>query len=195
MVFCLNGVPNRVKSRRGRSLALTGGSRGGENPMLARPRPNIMRECPGPQAASAAQSGRSAQGRAAKTCAAATMSAGAAIPKFQNSSTCCRARWRLRNHPPRLNYGGNGKGRQDDNSATIDRIDNARGYVRDNVLICSWKANRLKSDGTAEDHRQIPEFFCRSLSANNLLHSTSTVKTRQQIPLLKIHNYRQLFFS
>jgi len=72
-----------------------------------------------------------------------------------------------------LHYGGNGKGRQDDNSATIDRIDNARGYIRDNVLICSWRANRIKSDGTAD--RQIAQFFCRSLSANNLLHSTSTV--------------------
>src|SRR6266852_3115250 len=52
-----------------------------------------------------------------------------------------------------LHYGGNGKGRQDDNSATIDRIDNARGYIRDNVLICSWRANRIKSDETAD--RQI----------------------------------------
>jgi len=50
-----------------------------------------------------------------------------------------------------LNYGGNGKQRANDNSATIDRIDNGLGYVKDNVLIVSWRANRLKSDGTAED--------------------------------------------
>ncbi len=86
-----------------------------------------------------------------------------------------------------LHYGGNGKGRQDDNSATIDRIDNARGYVRDNVLICSWRANRIKSDGTAD--RQIVEFFCRSLSANNLLHSTSTVINAPTDSTPKTPNY------
>ncbi len=44
-----------------------------------------------------------------------------------------------------LVYGyGRGTKRQSDASATLDRIDNARGYVRDNVLIISWRGNRLE---------------------------------------------------
>jgi len=43
-----------------------------------------------------------------------------------------------------------GKGRQDD-SPSIDRIDNTQGYVVGNVHIISWKANRIKSNGTPEE--------------------------------------------
>lgn len=35
-----------------------------------------------------------------------------------------------------------------DNSPTIDRIDNSRGYVKGNVRVISWRANRLKCDAT-----------------------------------------------
>ena len=38
------------------------------------------------------------------------------------------------------------KGRQTDNSLSIDRIDSSRGYTPDNVVFVSWKVNRLKSD-------------------------------------------------
>jgi hypothetical protein len=34
-----------------------------------------------------------------------------------------------------------------------DRKDNARGYVKDNVRVISWRANRLKSDATLEELR------------------------------------------
>jgi len=37
------------------------------------------------------------------------------------------------------------------NSPSIDRKDSSRGYTKDNIQIISWKANRLKSDGTKED--------------------------------------------
>jgi hypothetical protein len=42
---------------------------------------------------------------------------------------------------------GTGHGRTD-SSYSIDRIDNARGYVKGNVAVISWLANRLKNDAT-----------------------------------------------
>lgn len=47
----------------------------------------------------------------------------------------------------RLNYLGTGV--HQDDSASIDRILPERGYVRGNVRIVSWRANRLKSDATS----------------------------------------------
>lgn len=38
-----------------------------------------------------------------------------------------------------------------DNSPSFDRVDNAKGYTKDNVQVISWRANRLKSDATVED--------------------------------------------
>lgn len=46
-------------------------------------------------------------------------------------------------------------GPRTDNSASVDRIDNSRGYVKGNVAIISWKANQLKRDGTLEDFRRL----------------------------------------
>lgn len=38
-----------------------------------------------------------------------------------------------------------------DNSPTLDRRDNSRGYVRDNIQVISHRANRIKSDATKEE--------------------------------------------
>lgn len=42
-----------------------------------------------------------------------------------------------------------------ENSAQFDRIDSTKGYVKGNVWIISRRANRIKNDGTAEEHRLI----------------------------------------
>ena len=42
-----------------------------------------------------------------------------------------------------------------DHSPSLDRIDSSKGYVRGNVEVISWRANRLKSDGTLDDFRSI----------------------------------------
>jgi len=42
-----------------------------------------------------------------------------------------------------------------DFSPSLDRIDNAKGYVSGNVQVISWRANRLKSNGTAEEFEKI----------------------------------------
>lgn len=42
-----------------------------------------------------------------------------------------------------------------DDYPTFDRIDNTRGYVKDNVAIVSWRANRIKNNSTAAELRAI----------------------------------------
>ncbi len=44
-----------------------------------------------------------------------------------------------------------------DDSASLDRIDNSRGYVPDNVWIISWRANRIKNDATANELRMVAD--------------------------------------
>lgn len=55
-------------------------------------------------------------------------------------------------------------GVRDDNSPTLDRIDNTKGYVKGNVLVISWKANRLKNDADINDIRKILEYMEREAS-------------------------------
>lgn len=38
-----------------------------------------------------------------------------------------------------------------DNSPSLDRIDNNKGYTRGNILVISFKANRIKSTSSLED--------------------------------------------
>ena len=49
-------------------------------------------------------------------------------------------------------------GRQE-NNPSFDRKDPSKGYVAGNVFVVSWRANRIKNDGTAEEHRQIFEWM------------------------------------
>jgi hypothetical protein len=42
-----------------------------------------------------------------------------------------------------------------DFSPSLDRLDNSKGYIVGNVQIISWRANRLKSNGTIEELEKI----------------------------------------
>ncbi len=54
-----------------------------------------------------------------------------------------------------LNYEGTqGKGFFND-SPSIDRIDSTKGYIKGNVMIISWRANRIKADSTVEELRKL----------------------------------------
>jgi len=44
-------------------------------------------------------------------------------------------------------------------SVSFDRVDSSLGYIPGNVHIISWKANRIKNDGTAEEHRKIADYI------------------------------------
>ena len=46
-----------------------------------------------------------------------------------------------------------------DNSYTIDRIDNNKGYELGNIIIISYRANRMKNNGTIEELKLIQEFY------------------------------------
>ena len=46
-----------------------------------------------------------------------------------------------------------------ENSISFDRINPLKGYEKGNVAVMSWRANRIKNDGNAEEHRKIAEFM------------------------------------
>ena len=46
-----------------------------------------------------------------------------------------------------------------DNSPSIDRIDNSKGYTKDNIIVVSWKANDLKGQGTTQELEKIVNFY------------------------------------
>lgn len=49
--------------------------------------------------------------------------------------------------------------KQSDNSYSIDRIDSSKGYDIDNIIVISWKANRLKNNATGEELKKISEYY------------------------------------
>lgn len=48
-----------------------------------------------------------------------------------------------------------------DDNRTVDRIDNRKGYVKGNVVACTWKANNLKEQ--LFESRQIPSKFLKRI--------------------------------
>jgi hypothetical protein len=46
-----------------------------------------------------------------------------------------------------------------DNSPTLDRIRPALGYVKGNIIVISGRANRLKSDASIKELRDIASFY------------------------------------
>lgn len=56
---------------------------------------------------------------------------------------------------------------QDPWAHSLDRIDNSKGYIKGNVAVMSYRANRLKNDGSAEDHEIIAAWIRKMLPAAN----------------------------
>jgi len=53
------------------------------------------------------------------------------------------------------------RGMNGDWGPSLDRIDNTKGYVPGNVIVVSAKANRIKSNATPEELRQVAGFYGR----------------------------------
>jgi hypothetical protein len=51
------------------------------------------------------------------------------------------------------------RGTVKDDSYSIDRIDSSKGYSFDNIVVISYKANRLKSNATTEELEKISKFY------------------------------------
>ena len=48
---------------------------------------------------------------------------------------------------------------QQDDSISIDRIDSSLGYSIDNIIVISWKANKLKSNASVSELNKISNFY------------------------------------
>lgn len=48
------------------------------------------------------------------------------------------------------------------NSPSLDRMDNTLGYVPGNVAVISNRANKLKSDATAEELRKVADWVAEN---------------------------------
>jgi hypothetical protein len=52
-----------------------------------------------------------------------------------------------------------GNGKISDNSASVDRVDNTKGYIKGNVRIISYRANHIKTDATLQELEAIVKYI------------------------------------
>ena len=50
------------------------------------------------------------------------------------------------------------------NSPSLDRVIPNLGYTKANVVVVSWKANRIKNDASLSDLRKVADFYAKFLS-------------------------------
>lgn len=83
-----------------------------------------------------------------------------------------------------------GQGKLHDNSPTLDRIIPELGYVKGNVKVISYKANRIKNNGTLADleavirymkqdntEERLSEKWTESVTTNTLEGSTPNIES------------------
>ena len=49
--------------------------------------------------------------------------------------------------------------KNNDLTPSIDRINPKKGYVKENIIVVSMKANRIKTDATVEEIRKVADFY------------------------------------
>lgn len=50
-----------------------------------------------------------------------------------------------------------------DDSISFDRIDSSKGYTVDNLVVVSYRANKIKTDATLEELQKIVNFYTHGL--------------------------------
>ena len=63
---------------------------------------------------------------------------------------------------------GKGRSSRHEGSPTLDRIDSDKGYVKGNIAVISYRANRIKNDGTAEEHLKIANWMDSMLQSTRI---------------------------
>lgn len=59
----------------------------------------------------------------------------------------------------KTSFSGEERSGRNPKAPSIDRIDSTKGYIKGNIQILSWRANKLKSNGTLEEFEQLLEFL------------------------------------
>ncbi len=60
----------------------------------------------------------------------------------------------------KLRMGGGRRGYSEKwDSPSLDRIDNTKGYMFENTIVISWRANALKSNATFDELRKLADFY------------------------------------
>ena len=55
------------------------------------------------------------------------------------------------------------EGKRNNNSPSLDRVDNTKGYTKDNVKVISLRANTLKNDASIEELESIVKYMKENL--------------------------------
>lgn len=58
-------------------------------------------------------------------------------------------------------------GRLHDGSPTVDRIRNERGYIRDNIVVISFRANAIKRNASLAELEAVVDFYRGILDGNH----------------------------
>jgi hypothetical protein len=75
---------------------------------------------------------------------------------------------------------GLGKGKTRPDSPTLDRILPELGYVKGNIAFLSQRANRIKDNGTMQEHYNIADWIWNTTHAKE--NTAAPVSTRDHIP-------------
>lgn len=59
----------------------------------------------------------------------------------------------------KLEIGGSKKGKRNFKAASLDRIDNEKGYVKGNVAVMCWRCNHLKRSASLDELENIVTFI------------------------------------
>lgn len=74
-----------------------------------------------------------------------------------------------------------------DNSPSLDRINPDLGYVPGNIAVLSYRANRIKNEGTADEHRRIADWM--DAQKKDYLDERLMIKDLPSVIVEDIENY------